>query len=113
METFFHNPNRSTVPPLVFLGKARIAGALGGRAAEQLVFGTGQVTTGAGGDLQQAAGDGAEGEVWTVKPCKNMGVFPPKSFIKKIGCSIIFTIHFWGFSPIFGNTHIYGLVKVC
>ncbi|CAL1146629.1 unnamed protein product [Cladocopium goreaui] len=33
--------------------KARIAGALGGRAAEQLVFGSGQVTTGAGGDLQQ------------------------------------------------------------
>ncbi|CAK8985182.1 unnamed protein product [Durusdinium trenchii] len=33
--------------------KARIAGALGGRAAEQLVFGTNQVTTGAGGDLQQ------------------------------------------------------------
>eukprot|EP00403_Amphidinium_massartii_P046348 CAMPEP_0178467164 /NCGR_PEP_ID=MMETSP0689_2-20121128/52274_1 /TAXON_ID=160604 /ORGANISM="Amphidinium massartii, Strain CS-259" /LENGTH=1537 /DNA_ID=CAMNT_0020094203 /DNA_START=69 /DNA_END=4685 /DNA_ORIENTATION=- len=33
--------------------KARIAGALGGRAAEQIVFGTDQVTTGAGGDLQQ------------------------------------------------------------
>jgi len=33
--------------------KARIAGALGGRAAEQVVFGTSQVTTGAGGDLQQ------------------------------------------------------------
>merc|ERR1719377_41870 len=33
--------------------KARIAGALGGRAAEQLVFGSNQVTTGAGGDLQQ------------------------------------------------------------
>eukprot|EP00434_Breviolum_minutum_P030310 symbB.v1.2.026811.t1/scaffold2711.1/size76840/2 len=33
--------------------QARIAGALGGRAAEQLVFGTNQVTTGAGGDLQQ------------------------------------------------------------
>lgn len=33
--------------------KARIAGALGGRAAEQLVFGESQVTTGAGGDLQQ------------------------------------------------------------
>jgi len=33
--------------------KARIAGALGGRAAEQIVFGSGQVTTGAGGDLQQ------------------------------------------------------------
>eukprot|EP00438_Fugacium_kawagutii_P026198 Skav206693 [mRNA] locus=scaffold1764:142489:159539:+ [translate_table: standard] len=33
--------------------QARISGALGGRAAEQLVFGTNQVTTGAGGDLQQ------------------------------------------------------------
>eukprot|EP00930_Biecheleria_cincta_P047346 TRINITY_DN327_c0_g1_i3.p1 TRINITY_DN327_c0_g1~~TRINITY_DN327_c0_g1_i3.p1 ORF type:complete len:609 (+),score=141.54 TRINITY_DN327_c0_g1_i3:53-1828(+) len=33
--------------------KARIAGALGGRAAEQIVFGSSQVTTGAGGDLQQ------------------------------------------------------------
>jgi len=32
--------------------KARIAGALGGRAAEQLVFGNSLVTTGAGGDLQ-------------------------------------------------------------
>eukprot|EP00416_Gambierdiscus_australes_P021017 CAMPEP_0171057256 /NCGR_PEP_ID=MMETSP0766_2-20121228/1647_1 /TAXON_ID=439317 /ORGANISM="Gambierdiscus australes, Strain CAWD 149" /LENGTH=758 /DNA_ID=CAMNT_0011512317 /DNA_START=91 /DNA_END=2367 /DNA_ORIENTATION=- len=33
--------------------KARIAGALGGRAAEQIVFGASQVTSGAGGDLQQ------------------------------------------------------------
>eukprot|EP00413_Alexandrium_margalefii_P036932 CAMPEP_0204583914 /NCGR_PEP_ID=MMETSP0661-20131031/46042_1 /ASSEMBLY_ACC=CAM_ASM_000606 /TAXON_ID=109239 /ORGANISM="Alexandrium margalefi, Strain AMGDE01CS-322" /LENGTH=517 /DNA_ID=CAMNT_0051593311 /DNA_START=1 /DNA_END=1554 /DNA_ORIENTATION=- len=33
--------------------KARITGALGGRAAEQIVFGSSQVTTGAGGDLQQ------------------------------------------------------------
>merc|ERR1719352_1622700 len=33
--------------------RARIAGALGGRAAEQVVFGTDQVTSGAGGDLQQ------------------------------------------------------------
>jgi len=33
--------------------KARIACALGGRAAEQIVFGSQQVTTGAGGDLQQ------------------------------------------------------------
>lgn len=32
--------------------KARIAGALGGRAAEQIVFGTAQVTTGASGDLE-------------------------------------------------------------
>jgi len=30
--------------------QARIAGALGGRAAEQLVFGTNQVTTGHGDD---------------------------------------------------------------
>ena len=35
------------------LSQARIAGALGGRVAEQLVFGASQVTTGAGGDLQQ------------------------------------------------------------
>eukprot|EP00438_Fugacium_kawagutii_P013262 Skav218293 [mRNA] locus=scaffold2388:18147:31633:+ [translate_table: standard] len=33
--------------------EARIAGALGGRVAEKLVFGDSQVTTGAGGDLQQ------------------------------------------------------------
>jgi len=32
--------------------KARVAGALGGRAAEQIVFGSEQVTTGAGGDIQ-------------------------------------------------------------
>ncbi len=32
---------------------ARIAGALGGRAAEEEVFGDDEVTTGAGGDLQQ------------------------------------------------------------
>ena len=52
------------VPTVGFPWEARIAGALGGRAAEQLVFGTGQVTTGAGGDLQQAGGDGAEVTVW-------------------------------------------------
>jgi len=33
--------------------KARITGALGGRAAEEVVFGSAEVTTGAGGDLQQ------------------------------------------------------------
>merc|ERR1740138_718574 len=33
--------------------KARICGALGGRAAEQIVFGSEQVTSGAGGDLQK------------------------------------------------------------
>jgi cell division protease FtsH len=32
---------------------ARIAGAMGGRAAEEEVFGSDEVTTGAGGDLQQ------------------------------------------------------------
>jgi len=35
--------------------KARIMGALGGRAAEDVVFGKGEVTTGAGGDFQQVA----------------------------------------------------------
>lgn len=33
--------------------RARITGALGGRAAEEVVFGDSEVTTGAGGDLQQ------------------------------------------------------------
>ncbi|MGA9379404.1 MAG: ATP-dependent zinc metalloprotease FtsH2 [Phormidium sp.] len=36
--------------------KARISGALGGRAAEEIIFGDAEVTTGAGGDLQQVAG---------------------------------------------------------
>jgi len=36
--------------------KARIMGALGGRAAEEVVFGHAEVTTGAGGDIQQVAG---------------------------------------------------------
>ena len=35
---------------------------------------------------------------------KNRGG-PPKSSIL-IGFSIIFTIHFGGFTPIFGNTHM-------
>jgi cell division protease FtsH len=33
--------------------KARITGALGGRAAEEVIFGVAEVTTGAGNDLQQ------------------------------------------------------------
>ncbi|MEQ8973984.1 MAG: ATP-dependent zinc metalloprotease FtsH2 [Coleofasciculus sp. C1-SOL-03] len=36
--------------------KARITGALGGRAAEEEIFGHAEVTTGAGGDLQQVTG---------------------------------------------------------
>jgi len=35
--------------------KARIMGALGGRAAEDVVFGEGEITTGAGGDFQLVA----------------------------------------------------------
>ena len=35
--------------------RARIMGALGGRAAEEIVFGHAEVTTGAGGDIQQVA----------------------------------------------------------
>ncbi|WP_341732092.1 ATP-dependent zinc metalloprotease FtsH2 [Microcoleus sp. EPA2] len=35
---------------------ARISGALGGRAAEEVVFGDAEVTTGAGNDLQQVSG---------------------------------------------------------
>ncbi|MGB7250299.1 MAG: ATP-dependent zinc metalloprotease FtsH2, partial [Phormidesmis sp.] len=36
--------------------KARIAGALGGRAAEDVIFGDSEITTGAGNDLQQVTG---------------------------------------------------------
>jgi cell division protease FtsH len=36
--------------------RARIMGALGGRAAEAIVFGHAEVTTGAAGDIQQVAG---------------------------------------------------------
>ncbi len=36
--------------------KARIMGALGGRAAEAIIFGEDEVTTGAGNDLQQVTG---------------------------------------------------------
>ena len=35
--------------------KARIMGALGGRAAEDVIFGDTEITTGAGGDIQQVA----------------------------------------------------------
>ncbi|MBW4636395.1 MAG: ATP-dependent zinc metalloprotease FtsH2 [Iphinoe sp. HA4291-MV1] len=35
--------------------KARITGALGGRAAEDVIFGSAEVTTGAGNDLQQVS----------------------------------------------------------
>lgn len=35
---------------------ARISGALGGRAAEEVIFGNAEVTTGAGNDLQQVSG---------------------------------------------------------
>ena len=35
---------------------ARIKGALGGRAAEDIIFGDSEVTTGAGNDLQQVTG---------------------------------------------------------
>ncbi len=35
---------------------ARIVGALGGRAAEEIVFGDDEVTSGAAGDLQQVSG---------------------------------------------------------
>lgn len=36
--------------------RARIVAGLGGRAAEELVFGRAEVTTGAGGDIQQVTG---------------------------------------------------------
>ena len=45
--------------------KARIMGALGGRAAEDVVFGKGEITTGAGGDFQQVASMAPNGnKIW-------------------------------------------------
>ena len=35
---------------------ARVVGALGGRAAEEVIFGAPEITTGASGDLQQVWG---------------------------------------------------------
>ena len=37
---------------------------------------------------------------------KNRGFYPKSSILIGFG-TIIFTIHFGGFPPIFGNTHIY------
>merc|ERR1719352_601158 len=48
---FTPNEDQSLVSLNTF--RARIAGAFGGRAAEQVIFGTEQVTSGAMGDLQQ------------------------------------------------------------
>ena len=43
--------------------------------------------------------------IWVLNT-KNRGVYPPNHPIL-IGLSLIFTIHFGGFSPIFGSTPIY------
>ena len=57
--------------PDVFLAfsEARIAGALGGRAAEQLVFGTNQVTTGHGDDAGRPPGTPWAAEAVTPQWC--------------------------------------------
>merc|ERR1712241_1363003 len=46
-------PSEDQSPVSLNTMKARISGALGGRAAEQVVFGSSQITSGAGGDLQR------------------------------------------------------------
>ena len=46
----------------------------------------------------------SEGDGWVFP---KIGAFPPKSSIL-IGFSIVFTIHFGGFPPIFGNTRMDG-----
>jgi len=52
--TWFTPDDEQTLVSRALL-KARIMGALGGRAAEDVVFGEGEITTGAGGDFQQVA----------------------------------------------------------
>jgi len=52
--TWFTPDDEQTLVSRALL-KARIMGALGGRAAEDVVFGRGEITTGAGGDFQQVA----------------------------------------------------------
>ena len=47
---------------------------------------------------------------FNVDVSENSVFFPPKSSIL-IGFSIIFTIHFGGNSPIFGNTHVDSFAK--
>lgn len=51
---FMPNEDQSLISRSQIL--ARITGALGGRAAEQVIFGDAEVTTGAGNDLQQVTG---------------------------------------------------------
>ncbi|MBE9098617.1 ATP-dependent zinc metalloprotease FtsH2 [Vacuolonema iberomarrocanum] len=51
---FMPNEDQSLISRSQLL--ARITGALGGRAAEQVIFGDAEVTTGAGNDLQQVTG---------------------------------------------------------
>ena len=51
---FMPNEDQSLISRAQLL--ARITGALGGRAAEQIIFGDSEVTTGAGNDLQQVTG---------------------------------------------------------
>ena len=51
---FMPNEDQSLISRSQIL--ARITGALGGRAAEEVIFGDSEVTTGAGSDLQQVAG---------------------------------------------------------
>lgn len=60
-------PLRAPPHPQIF---ARIVGALGGRAAEEVIFGDAEVTTGASGDLQQVRrGRGKDADLAQGLPC--------------------------------------------
>ena len=59
---------------------ARIVGALGGRATEQVVFGDAEVTTGASSDLQQVLFPSALLVMIAARLCSLLSVHPEAIF---------------------------------
>ena len=67
---------------------ARIVGGLGGRAAEEVIFGEPEVTTGAAGDLQQITGLAKQVGVHDFIFCCDVSIFT---------CSLFFFFFYFAF----------------